>query len=333
MAEDFEEPPAGGLARLDVLPQRFDVWQVDARPAAAALQADDRMVRPWMTVVVSATDGEVVAFELWHAEPSAALVWQTLRKAMVEPTAGEPHRPTTVQVLRAAWADELRSWLQEANVQCEVVTEAGRLDEVFAGLARQLPGPGEAGLLDMPGVTPEAVGSFFDAAARFYEQAPWQRAGERPIRVEVAAFESGPWYAVILGQSGVSRGLVLYDQLETLLGVQQGGPSEEETARQAAGLTVVFGPKEDLVPADAAALAQHAWPVAGAEAYPSAYRIEPGLSMRPPLAWELRLLEGGLRGLPEFVRKKTRRLGPLALDVPTAGGELPVVLSWAVDDS
>jgi len=35
-------------------------------------------------------------------------------------------------------------------------------------------------------------------------------------------------------------------------------------------------------------------------------RNTPGgwLSMRPPLAWELQLLEGCLRGIPEFVRKK-----------------------------
>ena len=51
--------------------------------------------------------------------------------------------------------------------------------------------------------------------------------------------------------------------------------------------------------------------------------------MRPPLAWELQLLEGCLRGIPEFVRKKTRRLGLLALAVPTAAGELALELSWA----
>jgi hypothetical protein len=65
------------------------------------------------------------------------------------------------------------------------------------------------------------------------------------------------------------------------------------------------------------------------EAYPSVYRMEPGLSMRPPLAWELELLEGCLRAVPEFVRKKTRRRAPLEIAVPVAAGELALVLSWA----
>jgi len=39
------------------------------------------------------------------------------------------------------------------------------------------------GLLDVPGVTPDVAGSFFDAAATFFEQAPWKKAGERPIRI------------------------------------------------------------------------------------------------------------------------------------------------------
>jgi len=126
----------------------------------------------------------------------------------------------------------------------------------------------------------------------------------------------------------MTKGLVLYDSLGTLQCIQQGNLSDEESARLSAGLTVVFGEKEDLAAADGEAAEKHAWRIAGADAYPSVYRMEQGLSMRPPLAWELRLLEACLRGIPEFVRKKSRRLEPLPIIVPTAGGELLLVLSW-----
>ena len=78
------------------------------------------------------------------------------------------------------------------------------------------------------GVTPDAVGSLFDAAALFFEQAPWKKSGDRPIQVECHTFESGPWFAVVMGQGGVARGLVLYDNLKNLLRIQQGDLSEED---------------------------------------------------------------------------------------------------------
>src|SRR5262249_45037322 len=180
----------------------------------------------------------------------------------------------------------------------------------------RLPGGSQPGLLDMPGVTAEMLASFFDAAALFHEQAPWARVGERPIEVRCPRFESGPWYAVLMGQGGMARGLVLYDSLETLQRVQQGDLSEEENARLTSCLAVVYGEEAGLPPADVEAARRHGWRVAGPEAHPSVYRMEPGLSMRPPLAWELTLLEGCLRALPEFVRKKTRRLAPLTVEVP-----------------
>jgi len=235
--------------------------------------------------------------------------------------AGEPHRPTEVQFLQQEWVAALRPRLQSINVESQVVEILDQIDEVFEELGSQLSGRLEGGMLDMPGVTPEAVGSLFDAAAIFFEQAPWKKTGDRLIQVECRQFDSGPWYAIVMGQGGMARGVVLYDNLETLVRVQEGDLSEEENARLTAGLAVVFGEQEDLLPADIEAAKEHGWSVARPDAYPSVYRMEPGLNMRPPLAWELHLLEGCLRGIPEFVRKKTRRLAPLSMTVPTAGGE------------
>ena len=42
------------------------------------------------------------------------------------------------------------------------------------------------GLLEMPGVTPEQVGNFFEAAAGFYQHAPWKVVGDdSTIKAEV----------------------------------------------------------------------------------------------------------------------------------------------------
>jgi hypothetical protein len=331
-----DEPNEGTLPfdreRLGRLPQAFDVWQLGARQLDATVRTADGEVRPWMTGVFSSTEGLVLAFELTQEQPSPAQAWQLLLRSIQKPEAGEPHRPTEVQLAEGSgWAEALRPSLDALGVDCATVPALDGLGALLDELSGQLASQGGTALLDMPGVTPDAVGGLFDAAAIFYRQAPWKKTGERPIRIECERFESGPWYAVVLGQGGMTSGLVLYDDLATLLRIQQGGLHEEESARQTAALAVVFGEQEDLPPQDVAAAEHHGWPVAAPDAYPSVYRMEPGLSMRPPLAWEVELLEGSLRAVPEFVRKKTRRVAPLSLTVPTAGGGLPLVLSWAAD--
>ena len=330
MAKKRKAPPASA-GKVEDLPQRFDVWQVDCRQLTATVRAGDRSVRPWMVVVVSCTEeNPMVAFELREEEPNSAEVEEVLSEAMTEPAAGDPHRPTAVQVRDKTLAAAIKPMLTSAGIALEVLDGLDRVDEVFAELSGQIPSfeQGLPGLLDVPGVTPDVAGSFFDAAASLFEQAPWKKAGERPIRVACSRFESGPWYAVLMGQGGMTCGLVLYDDLQTLRRITQGGASEQDNAKVTAALAVIFSGPEDMPEDDLAAAEKHHWRVAGPEAYPVVYRMDPGLAIRPPQAWELELLDGCMRAIPEFTRKKTRRLAPLSIAVPVASGDLPLELAW-----
>ena len=81
--------------------------------------------------------------------------------------------------------------------------------------------------------------------------------------------------------------------------------------------------------ADLEAARQYGWKVARPDAYPSIFHKERGLSTRPPLAWELELMEGCLRAMPEFVdRRQAGRPTPEEMTVPVASGELKLTLSW-----
>jgi len=84
MARKRKHAPPGDHDQLEELPQRFDVWQVDARQLAAEVRVGDHTVQPWMVVVLSSTDDLVLAFELLHERPTIPEVRQTLRKAMQE---------------------------------------------------------------------------------------------------------------------------------------------------------------------------------------------------------------------------------------------------------
>jgi hypothetical protein len=69
-------------------------------------------------------------------------------------------------------------------------------------------------------VTPRTNASSTGAAAFFFQKAPWKQVGsEAALRVECARFQSGPWYAALMGQSGLTTGLALYEDLESLRGI------------------------------------------------------------------------------------------------------------------
>ena len=256
------KPAARKAAKADELPQRFDVWQIDCRQMSATVRGGERSGRTWMLVVVSRTEEEaVLGFELLEEAPGPRDLQEVIQRAMEEPAGGNSHRPTSVQVRSQEFADALTPLVEAAAVELEILENLERVDEVLAELSGQMPNfeQGLPGLLDVPGVTPDVAGSFFDAAATFFELAPWNKVGERPIRVSCDRFENGPWYAVLMGQGGMTCGLVLYDDREILHRIQQGDVSEQDNAKITAALAVIFSGPEDMAEDDLAAATKHEW--------------------------------------------------------------------------
>jgi hypothetical protein len=112
-----------------------------------------------------------------------------------------------------------------------------------------------------------------------------------------------------------------------------GDRADEDNARQTVPTTVTFGEAWDISVADLEAAQRHGWPVARPDAYPQVFHKERGLALRPPLAWELELLEGCLRAVPDFVARHPQD-DPVReeMTVPVASGQLRLVLSWVVED-
>jgi tetratricopeptide (TPR) repeat protein len=316
------------------LPQEYDVWQAEFRQTPNWVRVAGQPVRPWMVLVTSRSNHLILAHQVAEEEPSPALLWDMLVRAMQHPAAGEPHRPTELQVRAGERWEALRPHVEEVGVSLAVADELDQVEAVFEAMSEHLGGKPKPGLLDMPGVTPAQVASFYEVAAFFFQQAPWKKVGyEVAIKVECDRFRSGPWYAVLMGQSGLSIGLALYEDLQTLKALWAGDMGDEESARQTVGTSVTFGEEWDVPVADLEAAKKHGWEVARADAYPEVIHKERGLSSRPPLAWELELMEGCLRAVPEFVARHPQ--GEPAreeITVPVASGPLKLVLSWVGEE-
>ena len=292
-----------------------------------------KLMRPWVIVVMSRSNDLVLAHEMPEEMPSTALLWDTLVQAMQHPAGGESHRPTELQVRHHEHWESLKPHLDEIGVKLVICDELDYFDALFNEMTEHVCGKAQPGLLDMPGVSPEQVSRFYTAAAWFFQQAPWKKVGfESAIKIECGKFQSGPWYAVLMGQSGLSTGLALYEDLKTLQGIWSEDLGDEESAQQTVGISVTFGEEWEIPVADLEAGRKFGWQVARPDAYPAVIRKERGMSVRPPLKWELELMEACLRSVSDFIKRR-RQDDPAKEQVtlPMASGEMRMVLSWVVD--
>jgi hypothetical protein len=132
----------------------------------------------------------------------------------------------------------------------------------------------------------------------------------------------------------MTLGFALYEDLDALLRMRDGDASDEQNARETVALSVTYGDETEIPVPDLDAAESYGWEVAGPDAYPAPIRKERGLVMRPPLAWELQLLEGCLRALPAFIDHHDRDdPAPENFDVPTGAGGLTLTLSWVDEDA
>jgi len=291
---------------LEQLPQAAgEVWRAAVCKLPTWIQVGSTMCRPTAYLVLDTTSDLLLSTSLTEGEPPDGWLWNGLRSALLRPNAGEPRRPGVMQLSPDTPLSDLGPRLASIGVRCVVNEDSSQIDALIEDLIEHVSGPRRLkSLIRSTGMPPLALGSFYAAAADFYRAAPWRHIpGDSVICVETDAYSSGPWYAVVMGQSGMELGVALYEDLGLLREILGGRLTDEEHARRTAALSVTFGEVFDIAPEDADAVVEYEWPVAAAEAYPSILRVNPGLALRAPLVWEVELLEACLRALPEFVRK------------------------------
>jgi tetratricopeptide (TPR) repeat protein len=324
-------PAPLALARLKRLPQRGDTWQADCRQLPMYVQ-DQRgqPARPWITLIVSFSQQLILAQQITEEQPTPEELWDTLAEAVQKPLMGDKQRPAELQVRAGLGWESLQPALEELDIA--IVTQEGlpAIEQIVGHLAESLGGEQPPALVELPDVTIEQVGRFYEAAAEFYRQAPWRRLGyENAVRIDCDQMEGGPWFAVLMGQSGLTMGVALYDDLKLLKRLWSSDYSEEKNAKLTVATTITFGGANEIALADLEAVERHSWNVACPDAYPTIFRKERGMSMRPPTGAELEVAEACLRAMPEFVqRRRQDDFTPESITVSTAVGDRTLTLAW-----
>ncbi|HPM79298.1 MAG TPA: hypothetical protein PLF81_01295 [Candidatus Anammoximicrobium sp.] len=323
LSEDERQQLAEGVADLPQEPG--EVWQVASRKLATWITDRGEPQRPWATLVASPGTMCILGQNISLDPPTAEMLWETLLTAMVSPAIGPPHLPEGIQVTSDHWRDALLPHLSPLGVSCETCDRLDQMEEILEDLSSSLNGGQQlAAMIDTPGVTLRHVGGLFAAAAEFYQTRPWRNVlGDAAIGVRCDKFQAARWYAVVMGQSGMTYGLAMYEDLEVLQALLREDPDAQ---RRNSGMSLMYSEAFEISVRDLDAAEREDWPVAGPEAYPLVLRINPGMAVRPPLAWELEILEGCLRAVPPFLARAERT--PARMTVPVSTGELTLELTW-----
>ncbi len=327
-----DSPPLSDAELLELPQAGEELWQADIRRLATWFGGEGTPQRPWSAMVTSRSEETILAQDLTTDDVAADWLAKTIRTAMSNPVVGAAHRPGIVAVCNEQFHAALAPWLSALNINCELHDELDHLESIVDDLTKHMAGEDAAqALLEAPGVEPQHVAGFFAAAADFYRYKPWRTApSDVPIKVECDRFTSGPWYAVVMGQSGMCEGVALYEDFDQLVELLTSGGSDEAHARSMSALSVQFGEAFDIPNLDLYHAEKYGWPVAGPEAYPMIMRVNPGIAVRRPLAWELELAEACLRAVPEFLSNKDR--SPHVVKTAISTGPVELTLSWAPVD-
>jgi tetratricopeptide (TPR) repeat protein len=206
-------------------------------------------------------------------------------------------RPRTVQVRDSRLGASLERALEGAGVRVEVVRDLPALEAFLAAMAHGVGGEPVPGALTAPGVTPERLRAFADAAKAFYEAAPWRHLGDGDlVRVEAPKAGKGLSLFGVMGSAGREFGLSFFlsaDQYEAVLA----GASPEEVFQRGGAWSVNFDPPWHTPFSDLDAWQKHDLPLAAERAYPSAYLLGPATDPRRPDAGLLAYFEGLLRAM------------------------------------
>ena len=292
-------PPA---AEIDIreFPQSDAVWQADFfRSPAWVMREQEGEYRPWSVLVLDKSRSAAMQISDAPGGPAPERLLEVLVHTMARP-GGEPsQRPRLVEVSDSDSYDHLQPRLEAAGVACRLIDELTEFSDFCLELARNCDGAEKCALADGSGVTRPQMESFYEAAADYFRQAPWQRVpGEVPIEIRCDDPDMGTRYAIILGRTGVQLGLCIYDEWKVMQAILSGNAAADQNR----ALAVCYDEPQIMAAVDLQLVERFGWPIATSEAWPAVMRLQPHRSPRSASAAELVFLDACLRAIPDFLK-------------------------------
>jgi hypothetical protein len=264
----------------------------------------------WM-MWVEAPSGLIVGHGLVPSAEPAGPVADLLLDAMEKPFAGAPRRPDRVTVASTALAREVREVLGDDFVV--EVAPTPELDGPVTSLIEQLAeGAEERSYFEGEDVTPEILEPFFDRAAHFVRNRPWEAIDdESEVLVDVPALSVEGAIALLTGPPDTPPGMLLFPSLQHYLDYALNDDEEDAFAGLFSELDepcrAVHWLDRDALPGRMQVeISESGWPLAG-DLCPVVTRFESPEVEAVPNAYDHRLTAAVVYALAELGREDAAR--------------------------
>ena len=238
-------------------------------------------------------DGGVVGAEIAKPGEGLGMAAASLQSAFDRPMIGRPTTPGSVRVASPALVDVLRPAHPTIEIVCAPTPE---IDELVSVLHEKISAGAETHLSYLgPQIDPDAIASFFRAAAELHRVAPWTivPSDDALLAVTIESLDVRDAVMCVIGQAGESLGLVLFPDLAAFDAFVDAADALErgEAPALPPHLSLNFERGADLDTSLRKEIAEHGWVVAGADAYPVLTAMDEDMLARPHSARELTIGE------------------------------------------
>ena len=265
--------------------------------------------RPEMVLWVEAPSGLVVGQQVSAPEEAAGALGRALLEAMRAPLIGPARRPDTIRVADAEDAAALRAAVGDAVPV--TIAPTPELDALLSHMLDSMDADApDPSFLDDGRIAPEAVAELFASAEVLYRMAPWKVASdEQVLRLDIPSLDVEGVCLSIIGSLDENLGLILFPSIEGYDAFLRAGEKFASGERDTPvdlgtdWLSLSFDRGADLPASMRHEVAKHAWPVAGAGAYPVVMRFERDGITRPPTERELEIVTACTTSLCAFFLK------------------------------
>jgi hypothetical protein len=193
-------------------PRAAQEWVCGIVSMPAYVNDADAPFRPEILLWLNA-EGLVIGTTMGKPGEVLARASDHLRATIEQPMVGPPHAPARLRVSSDALAAALRASHPSIKITCGPTPE---LDQVIEGMSEHMrSSPREPQSMLGGGVVPEAMASFFRAAAELFRAKPWKVVPDDTV-LSVSAESRGLDQAAlsVIGQMGQSLGLLLFSTMD-----------------------------------------------------------------------------------------------------------------------